>query len=322
MTLSYVPCSIVAEHDALIERQLVEDLHQCLDLGVELLERLRAVVDLHKVLLHALERRRIGRHDDALRLLHHEHALELLDRARRIGGRQRKRLALLGQRRQHEAHLVFERGVEQLVGLVQHEQPHRRHDEGAFVHQSRDSTRRTDRDVAAALQLELIACDRQATDEARHTQSSHELADAAEHLVALQRNLASRRENQALWLASRDGCRRRRASGAGVLAGAGFVGRHIEVLERNDAEDTGLAGAALGLRDDVDAQATERNGAQLYRRGPHEAHTVQPLQHRARQHHALKVHLVLAVAIVANASLRCEYISCAFTRTCDRMSHV
>ena len=163
--------------------------------------------------------------------------------------------------------------VEHLVGLVEHQGAHVAEVEVALLGQVDQPSGRTDDDLdalAQGLDLRLVrpaAVDR----EQPHGAAGRRLLEVAGHLDA---QLAGRHHDERLRLA-RGGRRQRRV--AVVLA------VEDDPLEQRDAEAERLAGAGLGLADDVVPVQGDREGQRLDRERVGDADRLERLD-RGREH--------------------------------------
>ncbi|KJL27444.1 hypothetical protein RL72_00414 [Microbacterium azadirachtae] len=183
-----------------------------------------------------------------------------VDRVRHEAARQRHDRTRHGRREQlgvpHRRDLLEdlldvgeEAEVEHLVGLVEHDLGRVREVEQTLVGEVDETARGADDDLRAGLELLDLALVRLAAvdgDDARGTAGGEQI----HVLVDLDRELAGRHHDQRL--------------DAGLRAQA-------QTLHHGDAEAEGLAGARLGLADDVLAGKAEGDGLLLDREGVHDA---------------------------------------------------
>ncbi len=157
--------------------------------------------------------------------------------------------------------------VEHLVGLVQHEHAHGGQVELLLARQVQQTARGADDDVDAALQrldLGLVA----ATAVDRENPDVTDLAGDQQVVGDLGAQLARRDDDQRL--------RRGRQLGRGEAAGV-HVGGDADGVDDGESEAQGLAGAGLGLPDDVVAGHGDREGHLLDREGSDDANGLEGL---------------------------------------------
>ena len=175
-----------------------------------------------------------------------------IDDLPRHGGGEEHGLALRGDHRDDALDIGQEAHVEHLVGLIEHEHLDMREVEVATVGEVDDAARGADDDVDAVLQgldLRLVraaAVDGQDADALDATGALDVGGD-------LESELAGRADDQGLGLALGIG---------GQLGVLGLVGRD-HPLQQRDAEAERLAGACLGLSDEVGALQGQRDALLL-----------------------------------------------------------
>ena len=220
-----------------------------------------SVVDEAVELAHAAQRDRLLAQQHLLRPARER--LEVGEQPRRVRRREREHLLARRQLRVRPRDVAAEALAEQRVGLVEHEQPQRARRQRARREQRAHAAGRADGDVARAAQALLVVRDRQAADkrEALGRRRGQRGRDAPHDVGALQRDLARRREHERL---------RQRRGG-------------VDAAQRDDREDARLAGARLGLHEQVAADAAERDREALHRRRPHKARGGERLDERRRQ---------------------------------------
>ncbi len=149
------------------------------------------------------------------------------------GGREERRLAPLGQRRDDPPDVVNEAHVEHPVGLVEDEVGHPVEAQVALAEQVQEPPRGRDQDVDAARQRPNLRMLADAAEDHRLTQVEV-AAVGADLLADLDRQLPGRRQHQ----------------GAG-RARAGRRAGLRDVLQDRQAKGRGLAGAGLGDAEQV-----------------------------------------------------------------------
>ncbi len=209
---------------------------------LDLVQRVRAVDDLLDVLDRLAVVVRRGGAD--VRRLRHVATGHRDDRARH-GRREQHRVAARRRRREQRLDVGQEAEVEHLVRLVQHDRPDVREVEVALLEHVDHAARRADDDVDALLQrLDLRLVRAPAVD--LHDADGAARGGGREVARDLHRQLARRDDDEGLRLA------RSGQPVVPVLAGGD------DAVEQRDAEAQRLAGARLGLADDV--VAGQRDG--------------------------------------------------------------
>ncbi len=177
------------------------------------------------------------------------------DGRRHRGGEQRD-LAARGGLRQDPLDVIDEAHLQHLVAFIQHHEAQGRQIQRAALHMVHDPTRGRHDDLGAALQplqlrrIALAAVDRQ------HMEAGHLDCVLLKRLGDLDGQLARGHHHQGLW---------------GVL-------RHIDASQNRQGKRRGLAGARLGLSDNVFALEHAGNGLALDGRGGFIAHRGQSLK--------------------------------------------
>ena len=179
------------------------------------------------------------------------------DRARH-GGREEHGLPRVGRQREHPLDVGQEAQVEHLVGLVQHDGPDVAELQVALLGQVEQPARGADDDLdALAQRLDLRLVGPAAVD-GEHPDAAL-VAGGLEVARHLDGELAGRHDDERLRLA---GGRQRVEP---LVAGSEHQ------LQQRDAEAEGLAGAGLGLADDVVPGQRDRQGHGLDREGMDDA---------------------------------------------------
>ncbi len=158
---------------------------------------------------------------------------------RRHRRREQRRLAAVGRQAQDLLDVLEEAEVEHLVGLVEHDEAAVVEHERVAADEVEHAADGADDDVPAGLQLRLLRADRRAAED-RDDVGALARRVRAQRLRDLDAQLARRRQDERLHLR---------------------LGR-IDVLDDRQAEGRGLAGARLGLADDV--ATLEHRGDRLF----------------------------------------------------------
>ena len=217
---------------------------------LDLVELMGAVHDLLDVRLGAGQITRVMGPD--MGGLDHEAAGQGQDRPRH-GRREQHGLALRGHSAQQLLDVLEEAQVQHLVGLVQHRDPHLGEVQVLLAHQVDQAAGSAHHHLDApveGLDLRLVGAT------AVHGEDPHRAlrGGVLEVLGHLHRELAGGQHHEGLRLAG--------LSALGVV----LTGRHHR-LQQRDAEAQGLAGAGLGLADDVATAQGDRQGHRLDREG-------------------------------------------------------
>ena len=192
-------------------------------------------------------------HGLGLRRGGHVHALRVTQQAARErfhggreGGREKQVLSLRGQQGEHAVQLVRKTQVEQTVGLVQHQQLHRREPQCVVLHQVEQAPGRGDHHVGAAAQRHELRVDGHATKCHRDARAGGQvLRQAAQHLAHLGGQFARGHQHE------------------GAHAPRCVHGPALQALQQRQGEGRGFARSGLGRGEQIGAAQHGGDGFQL-----------------------------------------------------------
>ena len=249
----------VAKDDGLRDRDCLVQVAESLELPV-------FFFDADKELLDTFEGELVALDKDAHRLVH-----EGISDFKDVGGhgrRQQDHLQLGRQQLEHLVDLVLEAARQHLVSLVEHKHLELVDAQRAAVDHVEHAAGGAHDNVRALLQLLVVL--------------AH--ADAANGGVGHNVHKVAERNNDLLDLGGE-------FAGGGQHQGLALVQRRVDLLQNRDAEGGGLAGAGLGLGNDVVVSEHGQDGALLDDRGRLKAVGVD-----AAQQVGVQVHLVKGLA--------------------------
>ena len=170
-------------------------------------------------------------------------ASDVGDRARQ-GRREQRDLFFLGRVAQDLLDIVEKAHAQHLVGLVENHRPQNRQVERLAAKMIEDAPRRTDHGVDAAAQVAQLDVDALAAIDRQHVETLEAAGVGLEGLRHLQRQLAGRRHHQDLRP----------------------LPLQVEAAQQRQREGCRLAGAGLGLAQDIAPCEQRRNDRRLNRR--------------------------------------------------------